>query len=239
MSASAPMFTEYAELYDALYSFKDYRQEAREIRDAINLRQPAARSLLDVACGTGMHLALLREDFAVQGVDVNPKMVEIARSRCPGIAIHEADMVTLALPDRFDVIICLFSSIAYLRTVERMHAAVAAMARHLRPDGLLVIEPWFSPETYSVGRVTLNTSEDGDCKIAWMYTSERRDSVSVLEINYLVGDPQGVRHFVERHELGLFTAEEYVAAYRDAGLEVDHDPMGPLGRGLYIGQAAP
>ena len=51
---------------------------------------------------------------------------------------------------------------------------------------------------------------------------------------YLVGTPERVEHFTERHDLGLFTREEQLAAFRAAGLEVEHDVEGLMGRGLYI-----
>jgi hypothetical protein len=52
-----------------------------------------------------------------------------------------------------------------------------------------------------------------------------------------VGTPNGLERFNERHELGLFAVELYLDAFRAAGLEADHDPEGPMGRGLYIASA--
>ena len=54
------MFSRSAHLYDAIYSFKDYAGEAETLRALVEERAPGARSLLDVACGTGKHLAELR-----------------------------------------------------------------------------------------------------------------------------------------------------------------------------------
>jgi hypothetical protein len=68
-----------------------------------------------------------------------------------------------------------------------------------------------------------------------MSVSERTGNISRNDFHYLVATPAGIQHFTERHELGLFTHEDYLAAFRDSGLEVIHDPDGLIGRGLYIG----
>jgi hypothetical protein len=51
----------------------------------------------------------------------------------------------------------------------------------------------------------------------------------------MIGTPQGIEVFQERHELGLFTIDEYKLAFRDCDLEVIHDPFWLNARGLYLG----
>ncbi len=63
------MFTKTAEFYDAIYTFKDYETEAQKLRALIKQhKQSQGNSLLDVTCGTGKHLALLREHCDVEGL---------------------------------------------------------------------------------------------------------------------------------------------------------------------------
>jgi hypothetical protein len=77
--------------------------------------------------------------------------------------------------------------------------------------------------------------EEPDLKIARMNISEVDGTLSFFDFHYMVATPEGINYFTERHELGLFTNEEYLEAFRLAGLEVLHDPEGIYGRGLYIG----
>jgi SAM-dependent methyltransferase len=228
------VFTESAQFYDALYRFKDYGASVRYLRTVLDEAAPDAGSLLDVACGTGRHLELLRDCYEVEGVDINSELLDVARERCPGVRFHAADMADFELERRFDVVTCLFSSIAYVRTPARMRAAVRSMRAHLNPGGVLLVEPWFTSESYWTGTITANHVDEDDLKITWMYTSEREEAVSVLDIHYLVGRPTGISTFRERHELGLFTESEQLEAFRDTGLEARFDPQGPFGRGLYV-----
>ena len=231
------MFIESAAFYDALYSFKDYEAAVRDIRRVLDEETPAATRLLDVACGTGRHLELLRERYEVEGLDISATMLASARQRCPGVVFHEADMAEFSVAGRFDVVMCLFSSIGYVRTEERMRNAVMCMRRHLNPGGVLILEPWFSPETFWTGTITANHVDQPDLKITWMYTSEREELLSVLDVHYLVGRPDGIETFRERHEIGLFTTAQYLDALESAGLEARHESGGPFGRGLFIARA--
>jgi SAM-dependent methyltransferase len=226
-----------AAIYDATYAFKDYTADVAYLRESIGRHHPEAASLLETAAGTGRYLELLRPHFhIVEGLDHSGPMLARAAIRLPGVPLYEADMTDFELGKRFDVVCCLFRSIAYCGSVQRMHAAVAAMARHLAEGGLLLIEPFFTPETYWVGHVTLNQSDTSDGRIAWMYVSEREDRLARFRMHFLVGTPAGIEHFEEVHELGLFTREDYQEAFAAADLSLEYDPQGPTGIGLYIGR---
>ena len=230
------MFTRSAQLYDLLYQFKDYAAASADIRAHIRRWHPEAESLLDVACGTGKHLEQLSAWYDVAGLDISEELLAIARTRCPGVPLHQADMADFTLGDKFDVITCLFSSIGYVRTKERLASTLRSMKLHLRPGGVILLEPWFTPESFWTGTITANFVDEPDKKISWMYASNPpKDDLAVLDIHYLVGSPGGVDYFTERHELGLFTDEQYRRAIEGAGLAVAHDADGPFGRGLYIG----
>jgi SAM-dependent methyltransferase len=232
------VFSRSARLYDAIYaSIRDYPREAAELDRLIQERRPGARTLLDVACGTGAHLEYL-SDYEVEGIDLDPEMLAVARERLPDVTFHEGDMVAFDLGRRFDAVVCMFSSIGYVQTEERLRSAIGSMARHLEPGGVLVVEPWLAPEDWLDRHVGAVFVDEPELKIARINAAEREGHLSSFEFEYLVGTPDGVEHFSERHELGLFTVEQYLGAFRAAGLDADHDAEGPMGRGLYVTTAA-
>ncbi|HMS65776.1 MAG TPA: class I SAM-dependent methyltransferase [Ignavibacteria bacterium] len=229
------MFIKSAKFYDALYHFKDYKAASEKLHKLIQEYNPSAKSLLDTACGTGKHIEHLQHHYEVEGLDINEELIGIAKERCPDNVYHIADISNFSLNRKFDVITCLFSSIAYVKTEEKLFSSVNYMSRHLNGEGLVIIEPWFSKETFRTGTITANHYDEKDLKITWMYTSEIENEMSVLDIHYLVGTPEEVTFFNERHEIGLFDDSQYRKAFTEAGLEVTFDKEGLFGRGMYIG----
>jgi len=234
------MVSKSAAVYDALdaHSGKAYAAEADQLRELIRrYGQSEGRAWLDVACGTGVHIAHLQDEFVPTGLDIDERMLAIARERCPSVPFYQGDMVDFSLDRRFDVVTCLFSSIGYARTVDRLRDAVATMARHLASGGLLIVEPWIFPEDWEDRHVGALFVDEPDLKIARINHSHRRDRISILDFQYLIGTPDGVEHATEHHELGLFAHADYVDAFERAELHVEHDPEGLMGRGLYLGIA--
>jgi SAM-dependent methyltransferase len=234
------MFSQTARYYDKIYqSMKDYGAEAEKLIAIIHVyRRSTGNRLLDVACGTGLHLSYLKQQFQVEGLDIDEELLAIARQRDPGVPLHQADMTDFDLGCTFDIVTCLFSAIGYVKTLDHLAHAVQCMASHLRPGGVLLIEPWFTPTIWQAGTIHAHYIDEPDLKIARINTSAVAGRLSIMDMHYLIGTPAGVNHYVERHEMGLFTTEEMTHALSACGLEVTYDQEGVMGRGLFIGQQA-
>jgi SAM-dependent methyltransferase len=235
------MFDKSAELYDLIYtSFKDYAGETAQIADVLRQLHPSCSTVLDVACGTGEHARHLAVEhgFLVDGLDLDAALLTIARRKHPGGRFFMADMGEFHLPHRYDAITCLFSSIGYLCTLNRVRGALRCFREHLASNGVIVIEPWFAPGVLQPGHVEQRTAEGAGVRVERTSHTEIEGRISRLHLDYRVTGPDGVRQSVEIHELGLFTTEEMLEMFRQSKLHADYDPYGLTGRGLYVARTA-
>ena len=233
------MYEKYAAVYDAM-SARDHAADADAVRRVIaaSTTRPV-RSLLDVACGTGTHLEHLRGHYdEIVGLDLSGEMLAVAAQRLPGVRLVEGDMLAFDLGRRFDAVTCLGSAIGYARTPENLERAVARMAQHLAPGGVLLLEPFVSPEVWEWGHVGSRFVETPSLKIAYFATTGEPGPVANMTFHYLVAEKDQVTYFNEEHALGLFTSDQLVEAFRSAGLRTTHDPKGLTGRGLVVGVSA-
>ena len=233
------MFLESPELYDAIYHFKNYAHECEILRAVISVAAPGARTILDVACGTGEHARFLKPHYSIDGVDINGRYLEAARCKNPGCTFSRADMTDFDLGRRYDVVTCLFSAIGIVGTFERLERAVACMARHLKPDGLLIVEPWFTPDQWRPGKPFVLSGEIGGDRVYRLSSNFRRGRHSILLHHYLRSTRAGVELCSERIELALFTRDEMAWALASAGIAAQYDSAGLMGRGLYVGKFHP
>lgn len=231
------MFTESAELYDLIYgTFKNYEVESASIASMLRAANPSCRTVLDVACGTGEHARLLveRHGFAVDGVDLDPAFVEIARRKNPTGHFAVGDMTRFDVGRRYDAVMCMFSSIGYVRTIERVSQAIGRFRAHLAPLGAIIVEPWLTPEAIKPGHTSSAIADTEDLHV------ERKTRLDVdgrdcrIIFDYEITRLGQTRHTREVHELGLFTVDEMRAAFAEHGLTVEYDPHGLIGRGLYV-----
>lgn len=103
--------------------------------------------VLDLACGTGLvarhAAALLSPDGRLIGADINPAMLEIARSTIGGVEWVESPSDALPFDDdTFTHVICQQGFQFFPDPVEVMCETV----RVLRPGGVLIATVWATPD---------------------------------------------------------------------------------------------
>jgi SAM-dependent methyltransferase len=185
---------------------KDYSAESDKIRREILARNPSARTLLDVACGTGGHSAHPRNWFTVTGVDIDTAMLDQARRRLPGVEMIQGDMPSFGLARSFDAVICLFSSIGYMTTVDELDSGTKVMADHLEPGGVLIVDGWLRPDArIDPGTTHVEGAESGDLKVVRVGRSRREGYPAHLEMHHLVATVDRIDHVVEHIPCGCST----------------------------------
>lgn len=136
------------------------------------LREIGAKSVLDAACGTGMHtLALAQAGFEAAGADLSAGMIARARENAHtaglDLPFKPAGFGELAAAfgaASFDALFCLGNSLPHLLTPQLLSAALADFSLALKPGGLVIIQNrnfdavianrqrWMEPQTAREGQ---------------------------------------------------------------------------------------
>lgn len=125
-----------AERYGFVYRVRR-RLEGRRAMQWCKGLPPDAR-ILDVGCGDGFHLRLLRDfgppTWTLEGVDASPRAVDAARAA--GLTVHLGTIEALELPTaRYDAVVL----IATIEHVDDPPGVLRAVRRVLKPGGRIII----------------------------------------------------------------------------------------------------
>jgi SAM-dependent methyltransferase len=153
-----------ARLYDL-----DLTDDPGDLDLYLALADRADGPVLELAVGTGrLAIPLAEAGHLVTGVDLDAAMLDRARRRAAGTAsadrltLVEADLVGLRLSDagRFGLAFIALTSLLVLPSRAAQQAALQALADHLAPGGLAVVDIWL-PDAEDLARF------DGRIMLEW------------------------------------------------------------------------
>ncbi|HXB46747.1 MAG TPA: class I SAM-dependent methyltransferase [Streptosporangiaceae bacterium] len=131
-------YTGFARFYDRIMG--DRTEEIGRLQAYISRHLPGARSLLELGCGTGALLAGLSPRLSVTGIDGSPDMLAVAEQTAPAARLVLGDMTAFSLPDRFDVIICMFDTLNHVQSFAGWLTVFSCVHEHLADGGLFIFD---------------------------------------------------------------------------------------------------
>jgi len=231
-------YDKFAKYYDSFYLPQlNYKANSERIRTIIKERKHSrGMDMLDVACGTGNHFKYLKKYFNITGLDINHEMLKIARGKYPDIKFIRDDMRTFRLNRQFDVIVCLFSSIGHLKTYGNLEIAVRNFSKHLKPGGVVIIEPFIDPDKCKDNILDVFTISEPELKLTRMNTGKIKGSIVVYDFHVLAGTKGKIRYFSEKVELGLFERKKVLNIMKKSSLNAEFlEKQTGYNRGYYVG----
>jgi SAM-dependent methyltransferase len=223
----------YANQYDTLYTEKDYAGECDLIEAALARFGGAARTILDIGCGTGSHvIELARRGYAATGVDLSQSMLDVAAKKAaaetlahvPDWIAGDARSFTAAGP--YDLGTMMFAVVSYLTTNEDVLQGLSNIRRHLKPGALFLCDFWYGPAVLSVRpneRVRVLETPGGRTIRAAATTVD--SFAQTADVSFRLWSIEGDRYVgetQETHRMRYFFPQEFKLLLERAGFVCRH-----------------
>jgi SAM-dependent methyltransferase len=229
----------FAHVYDALYAGETafLTTQVAFLKEVFG---PGPRTLLDLGCGTGIHVSALSQNgYSVTGVDIDPLMLLAARRKMPAAKIIRADLRRLPFTRSYSGALCLESPLAYLLNDADLRMAVTSIANALEQGARLVVDVFDYPGTLGIKDIgpqeALFTTPAMQVTVRESHRYEKRNRTWKMHQEFKV-DEAGERYsFAITHVLRVRTMADYAQALESAGFEIEQAligyPKAPKGLG--------
>jgi SAM-dependent methyltransferase len=131
-------YSKFSKFYDRVMG--DRAAAANYIRGLIERHHPNAKTILEIACGTGGLLGRFSENYDITGLDRSRTMLAIAKKRLPHINFIRQNMTSFHIERKFDAIVCAFDSINHLHRFAEWKKTFRGVAGHLNAGGVFVFD---------------------------------------------------------------------------------------------------
>jgi SAM-dependent methyltransferase len=217
---SSRLYGDLAWMWPIISPPQDHVEEARRARDVIVEHAGIeVESLLHLGCGGGHDDFGLKRWFRVTGVDLSPRMLELARGLNPEADYHEGDMRSVRLDRTFDAVF-LGDAVCYMLSEEDLAAAFRTAFEHLEPGGAFITFVELTPETFVQNRTTVIQGRKGSAEIVFIenyYDPDPSDTTLEATFQYLIREDGEQRMETDHHLLGLFPVRTWIDRMEDAG----------------------
>jgi len=173
--------------------------------------------ILELCCGTGrLTIPIAKEGYSISGVDYTSSMLEQATVKASeeGLVIEfiEADIRTLDLQKKYDLIFIPFNSIHHLYTNEDLFMVFNVVKKHLKEGGLFLFD-CYNPNIQFIvegekeeKEIAAYTTSDGrEILVKQTMRYETKPQINRIEWHYFIN---GAFHSIQNLDMRMFFPQE-------------------------------
>ena len=187
--------------------------------------------ILELCCGTGrLTIPLAKDGYNIIGVDYTASMLEQANKKAikEGLDLQliEADIRTLELPGKYDLIFIPFNSIHHLYENEDLFKAFRVVRKHLKKGGLFLLDCFNPNFQYIVEgekgqkEIASYTTEDGrEIVIKETMRYESKTQINRIAWHYFIN---GEFDSIQNLDMRLYFPQELDAYLESNGFTILH-----------------
>jgi ubiquinone/menaquinone biosynthesis C-methylase UbiE len=216
-------FDDVAFLYDELMSAVPYNGWVSYVEELLREHKCRPVTVLDLCCGTGSaSLLLAGKGYRVTGVDISPKMIEVAKERAAqsgaDVEFYVQDVTALNLDRSFNLALSLFDSLNYILKPENLLEAFRRAAAHLDDGGLFIFD-MNTEYALSAGLFNQrNLDEDDPVQYNWRSSYNPATRICAIEMSFKHKESGKLVETV--HYQHAYQVDEIIDMLGTAGLSV-------------------
>ena len=169
----------------------------------------------------------MKHAFDMTLVEPSERMREVSRILNPECTHLPGDMRDVRLGRTFDAVF-VHDAIEYMTTVEDLRAALATVAAHLLPDGVALVAPDATAETFEAATEHGGGEGKGGRMaryLQWTLPPEPGETSYIVQYAFLLHEPDGTVHAVhDVHRCGVFGRATWLRLFDEVGLSATIAP---------------
>jgi SAM-dependent methyltransferase len=221
----------YALAYDLLNEGKPYKEEVDfilHLYETFADRGSLPTNVLDLGCGSGMHLSKFPSSVKKTGVDLSESMLTVAAKRnLPNTSYVHTNIGSFHSDEQFDLVYSLFHVMSYQTTESDLGQALRTIHDSLANNGLAIFDFWHRAAWDNDPPVARMTSRMNSLVEVKRFSSPVLDHLTGLVsidmdifVHNIGMEKEMYLHFSEHHEMRAYTLQELNFAAKLADLDV-------------------
>ncbi|MFT4343347.1 MAG: class I SAM-dependent DNA methyltransferase [Candidatus Woesearchaeota archaeon] len=220
-------YNKVAEIYDLMYTKEtgyDHKAQVKWVDD-FRKKLGLPKDILDVACGTGIHLMYFKKlGYKVKGIDASQEMLKIAKKRLKNVPLKKDFFENFILEKEVPIITSYFNAISYNTNVKKLKSTFKSIYKNLSKDGIFVFDLFCNEKPKEVFMV--KKFESGKFKMSRTFIGKPTSKGFKSTMYYVISNGKSSKIISETSFRGAFSEKQIMHALKSTGFKVIYNGGG-------------